>query len=244
MMLLSPCGAAADTPPDVEALKARGADELLKVLDARHNHYPTQKWVFTMTLKSRAGQTREMKFSTWQKGVKRLVRFLEPGEVKGMSVLIKGTTMYVYSPQTDNVRRVASHARRQTFMGSDLNMDDMAQIDFGVDFDSKFEKDSSAHLWMQLTRKPDSKIGWSSLRLRVDKKHALIDTIEYYDGKRLVKTQTRTQFVVIDKVPTYKIITVKDAASGHRTILTMLSQKIGQDIPNKTFSKRSLVRGN
>lgn len=237
--------ALADTPPNIDELKAKGANELLKALDARHNHYPTQKWVFTMTLKPKSGEERQMKFSTWQKGGKRLVRFLEPGEVKGMSVLIKpGGTMYVYAPQTDNVRRVASHARRQTFMGSDLNMDDMAQIDFNVDFEATVAKDDAKHVWLDLKKKDGSSIGWSALKLRVNKKDALIDVIEYYDGARKVKTQSRNTFVVLDKVPTYKQIVVQDAATGHKTILDMQSQKIGQDIPNKVFTKRSLVRGN
>ncbi len=246
-MLVVPIETAKAAPPNVDELKPDlGADaaELLKTLDARHNGYATQKWVFEMVLKPRSGATKQMKFSTWQKGHKRLVRFLEPGEVKGMSVLIKGRTMYVYSPQTDNVRRVASSARRQTFMGSDLNMDDMAQIDFHVDFETKLAKDEAKYLWLDLTRKADSAMSWSNLKLRVNKKDAMIDQIQYFDGSRKVKTQQRTQFAVLDKVPTYQHIVVEDEASKHKTVLKMLSQKIGEDIPNKIFTKRSLIRGN
>lgn len=246
LVLMLALPARAVDKPDLEALKKQGAQALLEALDKRHNDYPTQKWTFKMVLKSASGDTREMTFSTWQKNkTKRLTRFLEPGEVKGMSVLIApGDAMYVYSPQTDNVRRVALSARRQTFMGSDLTFDDMSQVDFAVDYDATLDKEDGKALWLDLKRKAGREIQWEHLRLKVDKEWALIETIEYYDGGKHVKTQQRGNPAMDGKIPHYKLITVTDLASKHKTELHMLTQVIGDDIPDSVFSKRSLVRGN
>jgi outer membrane lipoprotein-sorting protein len=238
--------AAAQDPPPWERIKAQGAQALLAHVDKRHNDHPSFKWIIVMTLKDRNGNTRSYKMSTWQKGRYRLIRFLEPGEVKGMSVLVRGEKMYVYSPQTDNVRRVAAHARKQTFMGSDLTYDDMGQVNFGADYDAAFDKETATHQWLSLTRKADSKMQFKKLRLRIPKVLQLIDFIEYYDGGAKVKTQERFQPNKSGgaTVETYRKIVVTDLQSGHKTEMFVESQRVGDNIPNKAFKKRNLVRGN
>ena len=241
-LLAIPVVTAADTPPDVDAL-SKTPQALLEALDKRHNHYPTQKWTFEMVIQPPSGAKRSVKFAVQQKGSKRLVRFLEPGSVKGMSVLSKGTKMYVFSPQTENVRLVATSARRQTLLGSDLSFSDMATVDLAPSYDTKVAETKGARLWLELTRKADSDAAWPRLRLGVNKKHALIEVIEYWDGGKKVKEQTRTDFGLVSNIPTWKTITMKDVATGHKTTLNMLKQAIGEDIPDKIFTKRSLVRG-
>ena len=58
-----------------------------------------------------------------QKGTtKRLVRFLAPGDIKGMGMLVESAdTMYALLPAFGNrVRRLGTHQVSQSFMGSDL----------------------------------------------------------------------------------------------------------------------------
>jgi len=237
-----PAVASADKVPDIDALKGDPA-ALLATLDARHNHYPTQKWDFEMVITPSSGTTRKVTFNVWQKGSKRLVRFTGPGDIKGMSVLSRGTnTMYVYSPQTGNARRVAAHATRQTLLGSDMGYDDMSQLDLAPLYDAKVSKDEGGFLWLELTSKGEA--SWSNLRLRVSKKQGMIDRIEYLEDGKAVKLQERSDFAVLDNVPTFKTIKVSRPGNSGNTVLNMLSQKIGDDIPNKVFTKRSLVRGN
>ncbi len=242
--LLAPLVATADKP-DVAAL-ATTPQKLLEQLDKRHNDYPTQHWKFEMKVIPKGGDTRTMTFEVWQKGSKRLVRFLSPGDVKGMSVLNKGgTSMWVYSSQTGGKpRRVSASARRQTLLGSDMTYEDMAQIDFNSIWQASAGKKTAKSLWLDLKLKDGQESGWSKLRLEVNKKDAMIQSIEYYDGGKLVKTQKRTKFGVIDGTPVYQKIEMVDAKTGHKTVLEMLMQKIGEDIPDKFFSKRTLIRGN
>lgn len=241
-LLVSPAICLADTPPDVVAL-SKTPQVLLEALDKRHNHYPTQKWTFEMVIKPPSGAKRSVKFAVQQKGSKRLVRFLEPGSVKGMSVLSKGTKMYVFSPQTENVRLVATSARRQTLLGSDLSFSDMATVDLAPAYAASVISSKDNRLWLELARKEGSDAAWPKLRLGVNKKHALIEVIEYWDSGKKIKEQTRTDFGLVSNIPTWKTITMTDVASGHKTTLNMLKQAIGEEIPDKVFTKRSLVRG-
>ncbi len=227
---------------DWDALKAEGAQAVLAHSDQLTNDYPTQKWTFEMTVV--AGSTRKtMEFEVWQKGANnRIVRFLAPGEVKGMSILSKGDKMYVYSPQTDNVRRVATHALRQTLLGSNLNYSDMSSLNFADQYDATFAEDEAGFQWLELKSKGDE-AAWERLRARVEKKTQMVDTIEYWDGAKKVRTQTRSDWQKMEGVPTYRLVTMRDEDGGLTTELKMTSQKIGDDIPDSAFKKKNLVRG-
>ncbi|MEC8023460.1 MAG: outer membrane lipoprotein-sorting protein [Myxococcota bacterium] len=231
----------ADTPLDVDAL-SQTPQGLLEALDKRHNAYDSQKWTFEMTVIPVSGSKRSMKFDVMQKGSKRLVRFLSPGDVKGMSVLSKGRTMYVYAPQTENVRRVATSARRQNLLGSNFTYADMATVNLAPEYNATVGAAADDHVWLELNKKAESDAAWPKLRLRINKKHALIEVVEYWDAGKKVKTQHRTNFTVVGGAPTWKTI-IMSSEGGLKTRLEMLSQKINEPIPNKVFSKRSLVRG-
>ncbi len=198
-----------------------------------------------MTVYPPGGEPKSLKFKVWQKDrTKRLVRFLEPGEVKGMSMLSRSAkVMYVYSPQTDNVRRLAVSARRQTLLGSNLTYSDMASLDFATGYDATIDKETPTHVWLNLTRKADAKRAWERLHVRLSKKTLMVDRVEYLDEGKVVRTQDRTDFEMMDGVPTYRTVTMVDTGSKLKTVLHIESQKIGGDIDDALFKKRNLVRG-
>ena len=77
-----------------------------------------------------AGATkgREYQFSQTTKGQKRIVRFNAPGDIKGMGFLAEGRdTMYVYPPDMKKIRRMGTHIKAQSVLGSDLTNDDMSE---------------------------------------------------------------------------------------------------------------------
>ena len=227
------------------ALKAQGAQAVLAAADKTHNSFKTQVWVFRMTLKPAGGAaSRTMKFKIWQKGSRRLVRFLEPGDLKGMSVLMRSpTVMYVYSPQTDNVRRVASHARRQSFLGSDVSLSDMSTVDLSAQYNATFGRESGDSQWLTLRAKPGAKVDWSMLKVRVHKKTRSFSRIEYFHNGRRRKVQDRSRLKIMSGIPTYRRSVFIDMKSKHRTILDMLSQKTNTPLPSSLFKKRNLIRG-
>ena len=238
----APSAARADAYADA---RAKGAQELLVQSDQLANHYKSQQWKMRMTITPKGGESRVLEFRIWQKDQKdRLVRFDAPGEVKGLSMLSNGAdVMYVYSPQTDNVRRVASHAKRQTLLGSNLNYDDMGSIDLSAAYTAALADETPTHQWLALTAKPGAEVGWATLRVRIAKDTAMADLIEYHEGGKLKRTQSRTAFERLGGVPTYRKIEVRSLDDGLVTTLEVLEQKIGEDLPDAMFKKKNLVRG-
>lgn len=226
-------------------LEAKGAQAMLEAGDKLMNHYPTQLWTFKMTVKSGSSEGKTLRFKVWQKGGKqRLVRFLDPGEVKGMSILTSGASvMYVYSPQTDNVRRVASHAKRQTLLGSNLTYSDMSTEDLSKLYDATFGEKSADGIWLELTKKSDADVSWDKLRVKVSRKTTLPEVIEYWDGGKRVRTQERSKYEVMAGVPTYRMVTMRDEQGGLVTTLEMESQEVGLPLEDSLFQKKNLVRG-
>lgn len=238
-------GSARAAGPTFEELKAKGALALLEHADKLANHYPTQIWVTKMTVKKANEEPKHLKFKVWQKGSKRLFRFLEPGNVKGTSILIRGAkSMHVYSPETMKVRKVATHARRQTVLGSNYTMDDMATVDFSEAYDPKIDKEEGQYIWLELTRKPGAVASWPKLRLRIDSKTLMHDRTEYWEDGTKKRVEKRSNWKVWDGTPTYRKLAMTTFATKLTTTLELLSQTIGSDISDSFFKTRNLVRGN
>lgn len=228
---------------DFQALKAQGAQAVLAHGDQLHQGQATQKWSFRMTMSAPSGENRVVKFNVQQKGRKRLVRFTD-GDPKGLSVLVSGSKMYVYSPQTDKVRRVASHARRQTFMGSNMTFSDMSSIELSTRYEASFGAETANEQWLHLTGKADASVDWKSLRVKIHKSSLSISRVEYFEGATLVRVQKRDGLSLKQGVPTYRRVVFEEVGTGHTTTMEMLSQVLGEPIADSVFKKRNLVRGN
>lgn len=242
---LGSAGAAHAATPDFDGIKAKGPQALLENSDKLVNDYPSQKWTLRMTVMAPGGAPRTLRFKVWQKGRgNRLVRFIEPGEVKGMSMLSQpDEVMYVYAPQTDNVRRLALSARRQTLLGSNWTYSDMSSLDLAPAYTATMAEADAGGLWLDLNLKAGVDRAWSHLRVHVAKATTMVDAIEYFDGAKKARTQERKAFEIMEGVPTYRSVVMSDVGTGLKTELYVEEQKIGEDIPDSFFQKRNLVRG-
>ena len=89
-----------------------------------------------MIIANAQGQQRTREIQAWNKrspgGDNMLIRFLAPADVSGTSFLMTGDDMWLYLPALGKVRRIAGHARKGSFMGSDLSYEDMESLGHGV----------------------------------------------------------------------------------------------------------------
>lgn len=242
---LSGAAALAEPAPSFAELKARGAQAVLAESDRLTNHYPTQQWKLKMIVKAPGTETRTLELRMWQKDrKKRLVRFDAPGPVKGLSMLSEGKDiMYVYSPQTDNVRRVASHAQKQTLLGSNMTYSDMSSLDMADQYDAAFAEEAGGFQWLTLTARKDAGAAWDKLRVRIDEKTRMVETIEYLEDGKVARVQTRSDFEVLDGIPTYRKVTMRTLADKVETSILIEEQTIGAPLDDGMFKKKALVRG-
>jgi outer membrane lipoprotein-sorting protein len=236
-----PAGAA-DDPKAPGALTAL---EILERCDSFHFFYQDVHMQVTSILKDADGNVTKMAFDVREKGIKRLVQFHEPPDVAGMAVLVKDEdTIYVYEPEFNKVRRIASHAKKQTMLGSDYTFDDMATKKLAPHYEPSLvsEDEHDAVLWLE--QKPGKDKAWPTIRLYIDKdEHFLARKIQYFDeaGKKR-KTELRKKLKHNDGhwVPT--VVSLTDHVKKHSTTNIVKKAKYDQGLPDTIFSKRYLIR--
>lgn len=247
LLLFSFGVSAKDPDPKLASLLQQGAQALLIEADSRHNNFKDQTITVRMTLHGGADEGKSIEFESMTKGDdKRAFRFLAPAEMKGMGVIIRGKDeIYVRLPDMQKVRRVAAHAKRQSFQSSDWTFDDMGMIRLSNDFDAKLVDDKGDFVTLELNRKAGVDLMYKKLVIAIRKDQLLIEKIEYFDesGKK-IKVQERAG---LKEEPAgnwmYRTITLKDLTTGHSTVNEVLSVKVNSNLDDDTFSRRWLVRG-
>ena len=236
-------------PPSYAEVAAKGPQAILEVTDSIHFGYRTM-WVDAELRVFASGETKPKVIHQimYQDGPKRMIRILAPPEIKGMGVLIKNPeTMYVYVPEFDKVRRVASHARTQTFVGSDFNYTDMAMGALSPEYVAALESETEEEVVLLLTKREDRDPPYPKMRIFISKANLQMRRQEYFDAEdKHVRTQERSAMKTFESedygVQSMVIIT-DHTNRDHRTELHMSGFRAMHDIPSGVFSKRTLVRG-
>jgi outer membrane lipoprotein-sorting protein len=236
----------------VAASPARAADpsptDLLAKVDQALNAFHDAIFESKLLLKQPDGKTREYVFTTYQKVPhKRLVRFSAPGDVKGMGVLIESLdTMYVFLPGFQRVRRMGTHVKNQSFMGSDFSFEDMSEIAYGHIYEPKLVGCDEKSWILELDAKPGTDLEFPKIKLWADKVMYQPTKLEYYDptGKNL-KTQLRLDYTK-DSPQHYqpgKVVIIDHRRNDHSSEIVFTATKIDSGLSDDLFSVRSLMRG-
>lgn len=238
--------AAADEPSPAEIIK------LVDKAQGDFKDLTTDSKLVVMEPGATSG--REYRFVTISKGnEKRLVRFLEPGDVKGMGMLIEGRdTMYALLPAFGNrIRRLGTHVKNQGFMGSDVSTEDMAGGTLADVYDVKVVSGSEngGKEWkLELTVKPGKEAEFPRRFMWVQKDINQITRFEDFDAKGTnVRSSWRSDYRK-DEGPAnhytpFLLRIVDHRRNDHVTEIRMLSAKVNQNVPDDTFTQRALVRG-
>ncbi len=245
-LLLPALATAAPPAPDFDTVARGGPEAIVREADRRHSSYTDQTLRVRMTAVGGSDDGRTLETTTITAGDgRRAVRFHEPADMRGMGVVVKGRDeIYVRLPDTRKVRRVASHARRQSFQGTDWSFDDMALITFADDFEPTGMEDQGGSVRIRMRPRPGHDPGYDEVALTIDKSVILIWKIEYFRGGRQVKEQVRSELQTLpDGHKLYKVNLMKDLVKKHATRTVVLEAKNDQGVPPSTFSKRWLVRG-
>jgi outer membrane lipoprotein-sorting protein len=230
------------------AVADQGAD-VLKVVDDHLNSFKDGTWETKLLVREPgSGSAREFQFTTYQKVPnKRLVRFSAPGDVKGMGFLVENPeTMYAFLPGFQKIRRLGTHIKNQTFMGSDLSFDDMSQTRFGNIYEAKLASQDDKSWTLEMTAKSGLDLEFPKARMVVDKKMNAPTKIDFMDASgKLLKTQERDQYVNLrnDYWAPNHIVFIDHRRNDHTSELIFTSTKLDTSLTDDLFSQRSLIRG-
>lgn len=221
------------------------ADQILKKADDVINASKNLATHIRMTVVDADGTQKVREIKAWQQSGMRMVKFLQPASDRGIALLSTDSeTNYVYLPAYKKVRRVASHVRNQTFMGTDFSQEDMAVTRYADDFTPELVDQDDKYYKLRLTRKPGSKVSYSRLDFTIAKDHFVIKTLVYYDnnGNKL-KTEERSDVRQFKgKYWVFMNIVMTSAKDGHQTRMDMLSYEYDIDLPGDFFTERTLKR--
>jgi hypothetical protein len=201
--------------------------------------------VVKMELIDQDGTSSIRKLQMFQKGNnKRLIKFLEPADVKGMAFLDSGEDkMYLYLPAMHKIRRIAGHVKNDSFAGTDFSFDDLSSERFSSRVLVKQATESAEHYTLELVPRPDSKSHYGKLVMRVRKSDFLFDQLDFYDKTGAVwKKMVRKDFRPACKSVQSYWAQIEDVKKQHRTRNLVESIECDKGLSDKFFSKRQLKR--
>jgi outer membrane lipoprotein-sorting protein len=181
----------------------------------------------------------------WQKSGMRLVKFTSPASDRGIAFLaINENNTFIYLPAYKKIRRIASHVRNQSFMGTDMSYEDMNIPRYGKEFDAEILKETEDFYILKLTRKPSSKVSYQRLDIHIHKKNHTMNRIDYYNDKgEVFKREVREKFHQYGETFwNAELVTVTDLKTGHKTMMEMSDNKFNSGVPDSIFTKRNLKR--
>lgn len=249
LVLATACFLGTSTSAPVAAAtgeKSVDGNAILAELDRRAEAFDDQQYAASMQI-IKGGEVRKtLRFNATMKGLHRqLLVFTAPGDVAGMKVLmVDAHTLYLYSKEFNKVRKVAAHAVKQGFMGSDFTFEDMTQTKLGVWYDAALNGKQGSITTLTLTAKPDYDLAYKKLEVDIDATEGAVTHIRYFDGAgALVREQERRDFKTIadKRIPT--VVEMKDLKSNNATVITMTDIKVNQSVDESLFTRRQLLRG-
>lgn len=201
-----------------------------------------------MVIRSAKGDEKKRELLVWTKNNPvgddwRLMKFLSPADIKDLGLLVLGEDqMYLYLPEFQRVRRIASHNKKESFVGSDFSYDDLGTSGFSAFFSPKLKSEDEKAWVLELLRKPGAKKQYSKIIMTVDKETGLPVRLELYDDSgELFKVETQEN----SRVGKYWIPTrfvMENVKARTRTSMELKNVKVDQNLSAEIFTERNLKR--
>ncbi|MCX8161279.1 MAG: outer membrane lipoprotein-sorting protein [Candidatus Saccharicenans sp.] len=201
-----------------------------------------------MIIKTSRGDEKRRELMVWTKNNPtgddwRLMKFLAPADIKDLGFLVLADDqMYLYLPEFQRVRRIASHNKKESFVGSDFSYDDLGTAGFSAFFTPKFKEENDRVWILELVRKPGARKQYSKIILTVDKATELPVRAELYDDSgQLFKVETQEN----SRVGKYWVPTrfvMENVRTGSSTVLELKNVRVDQNLGAEIFTERNLKR--
>ena len=223
-------------------------DEILDKVDAVLSAPTDGTSTAKMTLVDKSGKTKERRLQLWTRYFKdkddwSLTKFVEPAEIRDLGFLsLADDKMYLYLPGFDRVRRIASHARKESFAGSDLSNDDLSTGRYVDHFSAKITEETDQEYVLELTRKPGSNRIYPKSTVWVNKENFTIPRMELFDKNEKLWKTFEGEYEQIQGYWTMTSLTMTDVQKKHKTIMTMEDIQFDVGLDETTFTQRYLKR--
>ncbi len=220
----------------------------LAILNKVDENYVAEnrKSISTMIIKGRRDK-RTLQAQSWVQGVeKSFTEYLSPARDRGTKMLKLEEELWIYSPSTDRIIKIAGHMLRRSVMGSDLSYEDyMEDPKLSNMYSATIIGEETIHehicYVLELTAKKE-KIAYHRRKIWVDKERFLpLREERYAKSGKLLKTFTINEVFQLKNRWYPKRMIFKDVLKkGEGTELIIDSIEFNVKIPDYIFSKSSL----
>ena len=239
-----------------------GQEIAQKVHDRDEGDNSTSKMKMILIDKNGKKRIRDLKTFTKEKGddTLKLMFFLTPADVKNTSFLTydyedssKDDDQWLYLPELQKVKRIASSDKSSSFMGSDFTYSDMTSRNV-EDYTYKIMKETKVgghKVWQMLvTPKSEETVdetGYTKSIVFVRQDNfVIVQALNYIKAGKKLKYMQVKELKLIDGIwtPTeMQMVTKKGKKTLHKTIFKFSEIKYNQDLDESMFTTRTLERG-
>jgi len=222
--------------------------EIIKKIDDTER-VASSEGVMKQTIITSGGKKRtlEMKAYTKDRNDKQLIIYTAPRRVKGDKILMlnEGDDIWFYTPRTDRVRHLASHARRQKVQGSDFAYEDMSGGNIEEDYTYKLlgeEKVLGSECYKFELIPTESGPHYSKLILWADKGKFITRQIDYYENDELLKRLQCFDIRNIDGHWYAMKLVMTNLQEGGETVMETSEIKFDTELDDGLFTTNNLKR--
>lgn len=240
--------------PSAEALTGR---EIMENADKK-NQAKDESTTRTMEIMNEKGQVRKRKMVTFFKAGKGdddkvLVRFLQPPEHRGVSLLTleQGSSdeQWLYLPKNKKTKRIAGASKADSFMGSNFSNYDMRTEDLqGHKYKLLGETTLYKRTFYKVEARPKNDdvmkaTGYARRVLYVEKSRWTIERVDFFDKKdKPLKILKASEWKKVKGLWRANKIEIRSQVNKTRTRLLPAERKVNEGLPDSRFTKRSLQK--
>jgi outer membrane lipoprotein-sorting protein len=200
-----------------------------------------------ITTSSGRERTLEMEMFTKDMNDKQLTVYTGPARVQGDKILMldEGDDIWFYTPKTDRVRHLASHARRQRVQGSDFSYEDFSTGDWEDDFSHTLvdeEEFADRACWRLASIPTESGPSYARLESWVDKERFVTLRVDYYEEDGLLKRLVLEDIRELSGHWVPFRMTMTNLRDGGRTRILIQEMEVDVDVPDRLFTTNNLKR--
>jgi len=243
-------------------LALTGQEIAQKVHDRDEGDNITSSMKMILIDKAKHKRVRDLKVFTKDKGedTLKLMFFLTPADVKNTAFLTydyedsnRDDDQWLYLPELQKVKRIASSDKSSSFMGSDFTYSDMTSRNVD-DYTYKIMKEPTikGHKTWQMMVTPKSEktveeTGYTKSIIFVRQDNfVIIQALNYIKAGKKLKYMMVKDLELMNGIWTVKemqMITKKGKKTLHKSIFKFSNIKYNQDLDESLFTTRTLERG-
>lgn len=205
----------------------------------------------TMNLIDKKGKIRERLLKTYRMSDdKQIMWFLQPADVKGSCFLRlsyddRDDDMWIYLPAFGKVRRIASHAKKGSFMGTDFTYEDMGDRklkDYTYQL-LKEEEINGKSCWV-VESIPNEGVAtdYSKIVSWIWKDGYYEIREEFYDDRGNLKKIKTVEMLKVEKYWVPEVIVMENLKSNHKTEMIFDELEVDTGLDEKVFKSNYMTR--